>query len=1351
MKKSKKITIGVISGLIVAAIAGTLLGVFIPPLLKTINIDKLVQNQVKPAEGEGNFLKYNTKPALTSSDFNGLPYADKLETIERFSKYALNTEEGFQKIISGKVSNYVVEFWKNYKKSAAYTERFKDWEKEINESWDNEVENYKKQYGKNWEYYFQLNVLDPVGGNEDGWKRKKLIEKANSTFDEFLFETVYINALRQDKTDVLSDIDVTNIPQSLQEYLMSPEMVNGDGGTGKRNRIVFQPSNREKKNDPISQARAKFQEFVFMEYVKNELPLMTTMTLWNHVDPSTLNINGYQFFNIKKGENIISGSMSVPSGGSTFNAIKSTREGSEGEETPPSSSSTLGVSSSYKWQAYPAKSNLVDSSGQVVNPNTTDKYLSFATIFNSGSGKGSVFIDQQTGLINISKKYTDDSATLYPIRIKGGANEVFNTSFVQYAAGSTYKFNEAIGMSADPNVPTIASLSINPIIVGTSGTELMSNFLKSTNETGFFKLPNQVVEIINDDNAYYFKGLYNGIKYAADTINITDSPFILTRNEKGIHIIGIDRYSKIKEAQTYEGKINEIANTILWRHFSTTWGLNADKYLDTGFSTGIDEIKKQIKDYYTSNRDILLYKYILQNETSPSDPAEYIFSENYTDVTSLPALNTDSVNNYINAWIDLKAYGTNLSHDGLVKSKLLGISNAFSLGDKNFGNKVIENGIASVQPYTRNTTEDAAPSRENQGYVEQTFGMYNSLTIFEDLNSAQPYKFATMKTKKDLINTKVNELYTALNNISPIGMKKLTYQSARYNQYLQVGYPQIPSDYKVSDEYYVDNMDLLNEAVSSFITNKSTTIKNIVDTQRSIADLRCDPAIDIPKDEGNSNVSRAANNDKLNILDINNLALSGTYTDPTTIITTEPQMPSQNDGENKDYVNYQLQKAFDSLVKLPSVTTSLSEIPNADFNKLMTLARNKWATPLLNEFYSDALLNYIKEVMGIKYAFDFNEKTGKFEFTKFKNYLVQQTSNYKKAAFVWVNTEAVDWIDGYETKTIEQRFTPKTYAIAKSIDVNGYAYQGAQTVDTYKASNGKFKDTVTLNKNDSYFKTAKLTKDSATSYLGFNGMVFESTSDNADISGDISSALFSNELNVFAGSVTNDPIHGNATTPLTTTPTKEDLKKIGSMYNMGSREILAQEMEDSIFTWEAVTKANRWLNTTFDVNVDNVSMTDLAQAKKDLKNIILTEKTKIPDDLFTRNVGSLLASSNSIFNKELPIYFGDTNAKGSYLTQVIFTQFNYFDVVKLFDINGDDKLDENDVGINWVYAATNGFLGTSAEAFFMSAMQWYKSQSSYANTAYNKGVERQGKFETFDRRLNDLFGEALVSNWKENL
>lgn len=1321
MKKSRKIALGVVTGVVLATVAGALLGVFIPPLLSRQSLDSLVTKQVKPSEGNGNFQKYELNQELT--DLADLPYSQKMQSIEDFSKKALNSETGFNKVISGLVSNYIIEFWKNYKNSAAYEERYDEWIDSINEQWDTEVSNYKKQYGSNWEYYFQLQVLDPVGGNESDWKRNKLIANVNTAFDDFMFSNYYINAMRKDGSDVITSF--STLTPSIQEYLISEQLVNGKDGDGTRNNIVFQPSKTQIELDATSLAKAKFQEFVFMEWVKAELPLITSMTLWKHVDPSSVSYNGYSFFNTEKINQIYSGTYSNLSTRSIQTRDDSSSSDSSGDSSSDGSSdsgdsgssSGVSITASYDWQAFPVKSSITSSPDGNVTINATDKYNSFAKSFNNNYKNE--FILGNTGGINIPVKYTDDSATLYFIKLSGGSNSVFNTSYTQYAAGATYKFNELLGIT-DSNVPVATALKTG--LNGLSGTEIMSNFMSTSATTGYVTLPAAIQAGLNDDAQFNFKGFYNGVKAVTDTVNIQGTPFILTRNESGVHIIGIDRYEKIKAANSYEGKINEIANTLLWRYILVKAGMNDSNYLNNGF-TSLD-LETEIKNYYTNNRDKLLFKYICNaesaNEQNKPKPEEYIFSNNFTSIPTTLSLSTSIYNDYINKFIAYVDYKNQIDHASTVKTKILELQNTNTLINKNYGNSVVSNGIGAMQPYTRdNTKNSSSVTWKNEAYVDETYGMYNSLSLFENLDGSTKFTNSGLKKKLDAVSESVNTLYTT-NFASSLILKKLTYSSAKYNQYVLIG-----SQNPTSSMYYADDYEILNQTLNNWVTGNLETVKSIVQLQRSLAEINYQ---EIESTRSHSSDAKATTQ---SIFDANNFALTNSYQSLTEIKAT-PAIPTSQ-ANSTDFVNYYLQKSYDTIKKLSLATAELAQYQGTealDIDGLYQLARLNWIETILKDPYSTNALDFIQEVIGLKYAFDYNPKTNQYEFTKFKNYLIQQTDNNKKAAFVWVNEERNDLIKGYSDLTTDRKFSLKKYN-AQSTDIHGYIYQGLNNVLTNYKDGDYFKTDFTFNDNTSYYTTAPVTKGSQ-NYVGFQGMVFESST-STDIPSDALTKMFSSDLYVY-----------NRTDDESAEPTNK-----GSMYNIGSRDNLIKEMENGIYTWDAVIKTQKWLNDSFDINTNDVRQDKLSNAREDLIKIVRDNQTKIPDSLFERNVGSVLATDSSLFNSS-SMYFGDVDTPGAVLSQVVFTQFNQYDVIKLFDTNGDSVLDDNDVGINWT-VANNDFLGTSADAFFIAAMNWYFANTSYKTTANANTDKDQPKFYTYDRRLNDLYGKDLLENYKESV
>ena len=1377
MKKSKKIRIGVITGVIVAAITGTLLGVFIPKLLDKTKIKDLEKNQVIPSKGNGNFMEYNLK-----TEIDAMPYNQKIESLETFTKEALKNDDSYQKLLTNFVDNYIIQFWKGYKGSEAFTERYDGWIKSINDDWDAKVKDYKSRYGSNWTFYFQLEVLDPVGGNEIDWKRNQLRNKINADFDTYIWDQSYIHPLAkgaafngENGSKVITKYKDSqgNYNNDIIEYLKSGEVANGqenqaaptaEGVTGKRNRIVFSPTENEVGNDKAKLSKANFQEFVFNEWIRSEVPLITTMTLWKHSSPTEPIDGYYNFFNKEIAELIYSGNMSI-------SAIDESSS-----ETNDSSSSAVGITADYKWQAFPKKSNPYQTGEENPQDNTTDKYLNFVAQSIKDGGLTKAFQVNKdgtvnpTGAVDIDVKYTDDSATLFYIELGNSSSSAIEASYTEYATAATYKFNTLLfgNENLDTNVPTLNALKDKPFIEDRpSGSEIMNNFLtKTAGQTGYFDFPKQVQAIIDDSvvGSYRFNGMYNGAKGITDTVNIPNSPFILSRNKAGVHIIGIDRYSKLKEAATIDPDsiYNEIANTVLWRHVLSEAGVNKDGgytrkgNVNNGFTLDVYE---KIKNFFNSNRNELIYKYIKANEEINANKPTYVFSSAYTEMDSSRLVKDSKLVPYFDAKQELEKYKKNIGYNEKVTTKIIDLVNSFGLLGKTLGNKVVSNGIAGQLPFTRNKTPDPIPNPANKGYEDRTFGMYDSLQLYYGLDKTQPYKNSVFKTKVDAFTTAAEQVWTDLNTTYTLGMKPLTYESAKYNQYLLLG-----TNNDTSTALYASDVELVSECLNGWVTANTSTVKNMLDTQRMLSDVN-----GLNKEEEGSDSStttRAVG--PQNIFDATNYGLVETYTTPYDFTTTVPAEPTDN--TNKDninkFVNYHLQKAYDKYASKSRGDVNRVQHQGEDGVSLELIsksARVATVDPFLNNPYDNSFLDLVKDYIGIKAAFDFNEETGEFEFTKFRDYLIQQTNNEKKASFVWVANELSQAVQGYEEASINDHFAYKNvnYQTSGWIDVNGYVFQGAPKRDAYVNPDMKFKEFGTFSQAQKY-ENAFPVQTGKQEYTGFQGMVFENSSGGADLTEEIKTALFGNKVYVYENTETVAPFNTS------------NLMMQGALYNIGSRDKLVKITLSEITNWATLQKKLRWLSDTFNCDVSKVSQTDLNQAREDVETIIRTQvdpdtidpdtgkpALRIPDSLFTRNVNKVLAEGENSESQ----FFGEADKIYHRINQVVFTQFNHEDVLHLFNTDTSTDIatadptkpipvvDEKDKGINWAALKDpehGGFLGTSAEAFFYCAIEWYYSQSTSKTSAVKKANKRQGKVKVFDRRLNDAFGKDLVEDYKKN-
>lgn len=1214
MRKKTKIF-----GLFIAGI--TLITGFSVILTSCSTTPDKVENFVNPLDGKGNLIKYTTTPELPQD----VPSNKKLESIETFVVESLRTENSMNEYIKNTINNITTDWFWNIKNTKSFTEMRDKWIKDSEKEFEDTIVEYKKNYGNNWETYFQLRVLDPAGGNKSDWLRKKYQVSAASEFDKLIKKESFLNLQKADGI----------IPENITEKdLLDPANVNGISGPGSDNRFGFYA-----KDDSFNLAIADLQEFIFDNYVREKLPLITSMVLFKHAEPV---VEGYSnYFNIPKIKNL---------------------------------NKDVAPSATYMWQAYDP-SNGISTDGVW---NTTRKYNEFVTAFKNN--KQNFINDSLGGSINISagasdtNSYTDDSATLYLIN-----KDVFTSSFTPYAAAATYKFNNLAFGTTDSLLPTATefSLGLNDASGAViPGTEIMSNFMKNTTGTkGYFQLPEINQSILNSQGDWI--GKYNGIKEIADTVNITGTPFILARNSAGVHIIGIDRYDAMAAAGSYDGIITEIKNTLKWRNMISQ---NKDMVNYPGFTI---DLATEISTYYDENKNEILFKYILKNQTTPpTNKKKYIFSNEYSDM-KIPVLIKTNVQTLLEAYYDYKNYSKNEKLNSTVISKIEETQKPY-IG-KWANNEVLVNGIAGILPFTR--TETAG----------EQFGEYTSINHYDE--TGKSFSNKELLNRKKIYFDAAQTFYSSLTGDEAIVQKTLTFSSAKYNQYFLIG-----DSKPTSNDTFADEGNKLNSAIGIFLQD-SANVQKIFEGQKILADIGPD------------------------ILDM----------DPTSTNYLGFKHSSAPTIGTTDFINSQIQKTYDQQIKLSKyingdiASSALMSIGNwKTYDELINLVNAEWSETMKIDIYSMENIDYYKEVMGIKYAFDYDETTKEYTFKKFRDFLLRATDNYNKAAFVWTNTNYKDALVNYGVKTVDD-FTFKTNPIMFTKKVNGYSYFGEEKILLEK---GKYDGSkVTFNDQIDYFNIVPTTTTSTIPYTGFSGMQF---ADSYTIDPSLVSSLFSNKINIAEDDGT--------------------FKTKGTLYNLGSIEPIPGQPNtagriqlinkiNNIANWNQVYLVSTWLNTQFSVDTTIVDTeVSLSKAITSLVDIV-KDTTIINDDQFERIVTGQIANNSKI--SQMPSeakFFG----KETKVKQMVATQFNRNDVIQLFDTNNDFKINEEDIGFNWTIAA-NGFLGSSAEAFFFSAFKWNLSETTYKSLAEKNMMKKQGKIDTYDRRLNDSLGEKWVENYKKSM
>ncbi len=1257
------------------------------------------ENIIKPSDNEGTLMTYgykenNGQPASPQNIKNvSVTYSKAFENLLKNDTVPTLLLENFGK-------NLVTNWFAGIKYSKNHLEQYQKILEDVNKNWDDTVSNMKKQHGDSWQYFLQTEVLDQYGGLIENWFFNEISSRVISSFDSLITSNITIGIEGEDSSN-FNYKDLFDLNGKVWK-----------GWTkGNRNNLSFTAENASA--NAFANATADFLEYVFDQYVREKMPLITSMVLFKH--EGTTNLGDFFDTNrIKQLPNI------------------------------PEDSDIVGTASSYKWQAYPDKS-VISSTGVW---NSTDKYLNFINTYgNNGLGAVNSAIG---GAININVRYTDDSATLYKINL----DDVFETSFTPYASASTYKFNSELFGVSDVNVPKATEFKTG--LSNVQGTEIMSNFMSSSAANGYFKIPQPIVDIMSSGTGSTpgFLAKYNGMKYIADIVNITGTPYILARNEAGVHIIGIDRLAAMQGLNDFDSIVNEIKNTLLWRHMVSK---NTDIQDDTGFTI---DLVSEVSNYYTSNKYELIYKYINAKAKQKTTPAKWeskgndtynakrdIFSSEYTSTlwtngvpkfdsngTLIPGNTTiDGQNNvlvdpelkkYLDAYLDYSDYNYYSNDPSVVTSKIIEAQSQYT--GKWYTNAVVENGIAGQSPYTTSYSSDSI--------VNNQLAFPSVLQLFSPNGTTKPtnndyFKLATLKNKKQIFKTAASTYFQYLNNGSNATTNNLKLKKVEYPEYEQNAYldSTVLTQIQQDTNTYSNIMNPLNISLN---TTYSASFKTVAEIDKILAQI--DDRI-------------YSYNDATPTID-----LSG-YTSGSI-----PSIPSSNSAA-VGFVNAQITNAAIKTQKIQSYTSNNASFlfgewaSTKNYNQLMKIAFNV-ANNDVEEKYSESALVFFKSILTLQYAFDWNSETGEYEFTKFRDFLVNSTDNFQKAAFVW---KVSDYLEAFNTSNTANAYgfnLDKDFSFKNPIritnQINGYSYNGEAKVTL---NNGYYNaNDVTLTQDTNYFTYVPVNSAGTKTYAGFKGIQFQSSN---SLESQEATSLFSSDLKV-------------NTTPTAATATWSSK---GALYNLGDTTTGPQELQkriDALQNWNQIYNTRNWLKDEFSIDVSKVDAIlkdpniNLNDAKIKAIAALKDAAKTIRGSLFEPVKGEQIANSSLVDSNSSNTakFFGTDKLS---LSQLVVSQFNKYDVIKLFDTDGDEQITDADKGINWTEVNTNGFLGVSAEAFFISAYQWATADQTFASIAYNDMLDIQNNVNTTDdnlkailvntytRPLNDAFGKDWAANYKE--
>lgn len=914
------------------------------------------------------------------------------------------------------------------------------------------------------------------------------------------------------------------------------------------------------------------------------------------------------------------------------------------------------------------------------NPNASMLYQTFLTNLSNNMNSNNFVDPSLGGSIDIPNNISQDSST----KLISLMSSSFETFVAPYASAVMYKFGNLGLNNKDTGVPTSQQLA----------PTIMENFIvkgQPNLANGEFQFP------YIEANQNPFSGEYSGMKGIKDTVDFNGSPWIITRNQFGVHIIGIDRYDAIMKAgagknnsnEAKQAILNELKNTILWRAAQ-----------DKSYAAGNKiELQKTIKEYVTTNLSSLFLEYAIK---STSTGKNNLFTgpwmtKPFDLTTAIPQESRD----LIEKANQIMSYSRLFDMKASAKTKIYSLQDDYSgIRDatqwKTFG-------IAGALPYTRDS---------NTG----NFNVFNkTLNILFSTKNNAISTITDDSIISDFDNAKM-EYLTALDkfmvNIKPA-------DSTFFNKFPKVGVSQT----------VITNTPFVNKIL--ILAKSSQTINDVFYDQKYKEYLG-------------------------NIWDFNANKFSQTV-DPIPAKPTVTEATNDFTDLNK-WILSNLQKAYQSEYVTLNFTKSLSNLYYyGDWTDLSTLEALaiKWNNEIINKNRFDktkqdfllkwednySINSFIKTISWLL-TWDKDLKT--FTFENFKKILTDSISVSKIGYVGWTNSSNIyadalanrkyGLTGNVQTADIEKQMKSDTnfykfpYFLTK---LNPYSYIGAPNMtDKNQIANTYFGD------NDNYYSVADVsaTIKNATGFLGFqslNSSILPNTLPTDLYSGKLLSQNISNPDDNFKGSLYEYNKDGNLTNA------RQELVKFvdnnSSVYELGN---LAAKLIDIGFNFDQA-QIDQLKSVNVGVNEAGETLT-IVQRKKILVDIINNKKA-IPDNAFNPIRGEYLWNNKSRLGAVSTTIFNDESKQGSE-TQYIVSQFNNSDIDNLVLFNASKKS----------FLDPSKLLGLQDDTFFKALIKLALNGEvqNRSNNAWSEFFNKT-QYVFYDRSLAKIFGEALVKNWKD--
>lgn len=1288
-------------------------------------------------------------PATNASSFSSIN-----SSILPVSSAVFSTEKGRQSLVNTYVTK-TLQNWFNVVNNSSIKTSLKEWKKSSEDAYKEKYDNYKDTRGVNWKHFFQTEILDPVGGTKEDWILDNIKSKLKSSITNSLFgdsAKSYLSYSSNINSSNPSFTSVSNLNlQSLKD--IDNDFVNAST-PGTKNGFQFNSLGLEENNrSKIDIGYADLMEFIMDDWIKNCLPLPLTMSLWKN-DENKYYLN--QLFS-KYFERFNETTSDSGNNGGDNNDGSSNGDSSSNPSSRLASRADEGkFKPSYQFQYFESNDNQGPTS-----LGTTNKFGNLLTGIINGS-----YISSKTGLMNLPLEYTEDSST----NLLTNSSGLFDGTYVTpFSAAAWYKLSNFVFGISDSNVHIASKVNTKSI---------MDNFLVFNSKVDSNKHLN-VVSDINNPNLNYFKfpyeiewengesqttqsvftnqynnaiGIIDAINFDKKTAIFNDTnsynssnldKFILIRNQFGVHIISIDRISKIKEAyesnssQSFSARFknvcNELRNTFIY-YLALDQASNEKKY----------NVMDMLEKYFSNNFESIIYRYLLQYIDYPSTNENNLFGANVTldskeninlssnfgyDSNNEDELNFINSLNEVSSTSDLRSFidsSINYQYAELSKKFVDSINTKIYENQSQFNNNENPvswgaNGISGVLPYTRNT---------NNGQFENLTKLIDSILInVAPTNSNLPYSNNVNNSRQ--IDGSISNV-TVKDTLSYFYNAKNKYQQSVI-KYLNETNPLIINstyDFMSAPTRIFTSNYYLNQAMIALgDTDFTNIVRNMYYQQYLYPNRRFAQNNPVAGPEGsNSWIAKKVNDSIDSVYKINNFVNS-------------KNVYALGDWDSYDSFK---QKAIEFFNRSMEENQFSYSYIDQNGNK--------------NEYYSysqyDKVTDYYNLLINIRYVLDYNTETNKFNFKPLYDALLRATENgtnlkSSRAAVAWVNQESITEFNqfGYSSSNLSSELSINDVQTKMNSDskfkvnpvlltnINSYSWFNSKNPYADSTKNGPLvnsnnQDVLTFSKDSSYWVVSPMSKNNQNNSQnsGFIGFQLE---DSGSLG--INSSLPTSWKN--NNTYSNLPI------------SQATISYIGMFYSYGSRSNLIKLIDDITtpfllqdFYEKSIADSGLPISQENHSAIENIIKTQygtvserLNALKTKLKEVI-NDTTQVPDNAFKKM--DQMPLWNDKVNSFTTLF--DTSSSTSALkNQYVLTQFNNNDVKNMLNSNGE------------LATGQNAYLGLNPDTFFNALVMFCRDSSTLKNDAIDQMYKTVGSIQVYDIRLLYVIPKLYISNFEQ--